>query len=53
MYYFGKRIKVIFREGGMLGNKNEHIRGKKQSGVCAVAINSLLLMKYKAQDRRK
>lgn len=37
----------------MQGNGNEQIRSKKYSGVWAVTINSLLLMKCKAQDRRK
>ena len=39
--------------GGMPGSRNENIRGKKQNGVWAVATNSLLLLKYKAQNKKK
>ena len=36
----------------MTCSRNENIRGKKQNSVWAVATNSMLLLKYKAQDRK-
>lgn len=37
----------------MLGSGNEQNRGKKENDVWAVTINSVILMKFKAQGRRK
>lgn len=37
----------------MLGSGNEQSTGKKENDVWAVTINSMLLMKYKAQGRRQ
>ena len=36
----------------MTGSRNENMRGKKQNSVWAVATKSMLLLKYKAQDRK-
>ena len=50
---FVKGIKAIIgEEGDKPDNRNENIRGKKQNGVWAVATNSMLLLKYKAQNRK-
>ena len=40
-------------EKGMLGSGNEQSTGKKENDVWAVTINSMMLMKYKAQGRRQ